>query len=51
MFPDSVTLLENGRKLQLEGLNYKTMAGTYHCTAETEGGQNSATSELIVYCE
>ena len=37
--------------LQLRGLGYEEMAGTYKCTVKGIGGQNSGSGTLEVYCE
>ena len=37
--------------LQLKGLGYEDMAGTYTCTVTSIGGQNSGSGTLEVYCE
>ena len=43
--------MSGGNTLQLKGLGYEDMAGTYKCTVVGIGGQNSATGTLQVYCK
>ena len=45
------SVINEGDTLQLKGLGYEDMAGTYKCTVTSIGGQNSAASTLKVYCK
>ena len=44
-------MINNSKQLQLRGIGYKEMAGTYKCIATGIGGQNSGNSTLEVYCK
>ena len=43
--------MSGGNTLQLKGLGYEAMAGTYKCIVVSIGGQNSGTGTLQVYCK
>ena len=43
--------VNGGKMLQLSGLGYEEMAGTYKCIVKGVGGQNSGSGTLEVYCK
>ena len=44
-------MINGGKILQLKGLAYEDMAGTYKCIVTGIGGQSSGAGTLHVYCK
>ena len=44
-------MINGGNILQLKGLDYEDMTGTYKCIVTGIGGQSSGTGTFHVYCK